>query len=152
MRRSIAVVVFAIALILSFGLPGEAAPTPSEEQPAKAKLEALKKKLPDCLKEYIDNCDVENHRWECIYKTSVPTLRMTGPAEAKLTVRLEAFRNIGVKGVVKRPNEDAVLVIYLTYYDGVWTTRRFDGTWSEGHFNTIGTKFLMSAIDELNEK
>jgi hypothetical protein len=104
------------------------------------------------------------------------SLRLVGPTEAKLTVRLEALSSDRTGAVEKVPTSDEVLVIYLTFYDGAWTTRRFDGTWNDaeivlggvagpgagpgpgggrvaarGTRNTRAAKFLLAAIDKVTE-
>jgi hypothetical protein len=143
-----------------------AAPAPTDEQLAKAKLEPLRKKLPEVLAEAVN----KSERWSMKFEATVQSLRQIGPAEAKLTIRLEALAGDGNGTLEKVPTSDEVLVIYLTYYDGVWTTRRFDGTWNDleigggagpggggrimarGARNNRAAKFLLAAIDEATEK
>jgi len=151
MRPKTATGVLALAIVLSFCLRAWAAPAPSDEQTAKAKLEALEKKLPEFLAE---NIDKSNH-WVLGYKGSVRFMRMTGPATAKLAVRLELVVNDRNGGSVQAGTQDEALVIYLTYHDGLWTTQRFEGTWTddpEYKNNSRGAKFLMVALDELAAK
>jgi hypothetical protein len=151
MRPKTATGVLALAIVLSICLSGWAAPAPSDEQTAKAKLEALEKKLPDLLTENVD----QSEYWANPYKGSVRAVRMTGPTSAKLTVRLEHFAKNENGGVVKAPRLDEVLVIYMSYYDGVWTTQRYEGTWTDDTYlkaNSRGVKFLMAALDEMAAK
>jgi hypothetical protein len=146
-RPKTATGILALAIVLTFCLRGSTAPAPSEEQTAKAKLEALEKKLPDFLVENID----KSERWIFRYKSSVRFLRPTGPASAKLAVRLERIEEDGVKS----SRFEEALVIHLTYHDGLWTTQRFEGTWTddpEYKNNNRGAKFLMVALDELAAK
>jgi hypothetical protein len=45
--------------------------------------------------------------------------------------------------------------IHLSYYDGAWTTQRYEGTWTDDanpKDNSRGAKFLMAALDELAAK
>jgi hypothetical protein len=147
MRPKTATGVLALAIVLSFCLRGWTAPAPSEEQAAKAKLETLEKKLPEFLIENIDKS-----RWAFRYKSSVRFVRMTGPATAKIAVRLEAFISGKDGSEVKEPSIDELLVIHLSYYDGVWTTQRYEGTFTADRDNNRRAKFLMVALDELAAK
>jgi hypothetical protein len=157
----------ALILVLAFGPAARTAPAPTEEQLAKAKLDTLKKKLPETLTDAVN----KSERWSMKYEATVQSLRLIGPTEAKLTVRLEAFSRDQNGTLEKAPVSDEILVIYLTFYDGAWTTRRFDGTWNEespfaagapgagggrgparGTRNNRAAKFLLTAIDEVTEK
>jgi hypothetical protein len=159
----------ALILVLAFGPAARTAPAPTEEQLAKAKLEILRKKLPETLTDGVN----KSERWSMKYEATVQSLRLIGPTEAKLTVRLEALSRDQNGTLEKAPASDEILVIYLTYYDGAWTTRRFDGTWNEleatfvaggpggggggrpaarGTRNNRAAKFLLTAIDEVTEK
>jgi hypothetical protein len=150
-----------LALILLVCIRGESAPAPSDELAAKSKLETVRKKLPAVVEETVN----KSERWTRQFEASIQSLRMIGPAEAKLTVRLSAVNNTGVKDT----SRDEVLVIYFSYYDGTWTTRRFEATWAEtdpafggggraggggvrGNGNSRAMRFLMAAIDEASEK
>ena len=47
------------------------------------------------------------------------------------------------------PERDEILVIYLHYYGGSWTSSRFEGTWpTKKDYNKKAARFLMLAIDE----
>jgi hypothetical protein len=157
----------ALILILAFGSSARTAPAPTEEQLAKAKLETLKKKLPETLTDGVN----KSERWSMKYEATVQSLRLIGPSEAKLTVRLEALSSDQTGTVEKVPASDEVLVIYLTFYDGAWTTRRFEGTWNDADSpfaaggpggggrpatrntrNNRAAKFLLTAIDVVTEK
>jgi hypothetical protein len=159
----------AVVLVLACCSPAKTAPAPTEEQLAKAKLEPLKKKLPEVLTDAVN----KSERWSMKYEATVQSLRLVGPTEAKLTVRLEALSSDRNGTVEKVPTSDEILVIYLTFYDGAWTTRRFDGTWNDSEpagfgggagpggggrpaarntRNNRATKFLLAAIDETTEK
>lgn len=158
----------AVILVLAFGSAARTAPAPTEEQLAKAKLETLKKKLPETLTDAVN----KSERWSMKYEATVQSLRLIGPTEAKLTVRLEALSRDQNGTLEKAPASDEILVIYLTFYDGAWTTRRFDGTWNDVDVafaaggpaggggrgpvrlirNNRAAKFLLTAIDEVTEK
>jgi hypothetical protein len=150
----------ALFLSLLLCIRGDTAPSPNEELTAKTKLESLRKKVPDVLEEEVNKSD----KWIRQYEASVQTMRMIGPGEAKLTVRLKAVNTTGVKD----GSHDEVVVVYLSYYAGTWTTRRFESTWSDPDFvggggggrggaprstgNSRGVRFLMAALDEVAEK
>jgi hypothetical protein len=131
-------------------LPAPAPPPRPEEEQAREALDALKQKLPAAVSEWVG----KEGLWDLKYKGSVKSLRLTGPVEAKLTVRLEAFTfDPRVQGDVKAPQCDELLVVRLKCYQGVWTATGFEGTWTDSHKgNDRGAKFLMAAIDELGEK
>lgn len=142
----------ALLLLLSLSVEAPSAPAPDEIETAKAKLAALKKKLPDVLNECLDNGTL----WPRKFKGKVGTLRMIGRDEAKLTIRLDAIPVDNVpdppagvaRRVVQNPNE--VVFIYLKYFDGMWTTYR------EGPVSIVvlnkGVSNLMAAIDDLAEQ
>jgi hypothetical protein len=159
--------ILALILVTAFAPFARTAPAQTEEQLAKAKLETLKKKLPETLTDGVN----KSERWSMKYEATVQSLRLIGPTEAKLTVRLEASSRDQNGTLEKAPASDEVLVIYLTFYDGAWTTRRFEGTWNEldtvfaaggpggrgavnprGNRNNRAAKFLLAAIDDLTEK
>jgi hypothetical protein len=137
----------------------ESAPAPADEIAAKSRLETLRKKLPSVLEESVNKSD----KWTRQFEASVQSLRMIGPNEAKLTIKLSAISNTGTKDI----QHDEVVVVYLSCYDATWTTRRFEATWAEldpvggrggagggvrGNGNSRGARFLMAAIDEVTEK
>jgi hypothetical protein len=157
--RTHAAVALALA-VLCCSQP-QAAPAPSEEIAAKSRLESLRKKLPAVLEEAVNKSD----KWTRQFEASVQSLRMIGPTEAKLTIKLSAITNTGTKDT----QHDEVIMIYLSCYDATWTTRRFEATWGDpdfaagrgpaaggggvrGNTNSRGTRFLMAAIDEATEK
>jgi hypothetical protein len=76
----------AAALALAL-LPAPAPPHRSEEEQARDALDALQQNLPAAVSEWVG----KEGLWDLKYKGSVKSLRVTGPVEAKLTVRLEAF-------------------------------------------------------------
>jgi hypothetical protein len=144
-----------LALLLSLGWSpvGRPAPAPNEEQRAKEKLDSLKKKLPDIVTDAVN----KSQRWASKFEGSVDSLRQVGPAEAKLTVRLDALGQDPTGTIGKNPYYDEIAVIYLSYYDGAWTTRHYEGSWSQvvggqANPNHKGVRFLMAAIDRVSEK
>jgi hypothetical protein len=148
MRIKTATGVLTLAIVLTFCLRGGTAPAPSEELTAKARLLALEKKLPEFFTETVDKTWLPS-RYEASvqYKTSVRYVRMTGPTSARIAVRLEGFVNN-----ISKSNLDDVLVIHLSYYDGVWTTQQYEGTITDDRYNNRRAKFLLVALDELAAK
>jgi hypothetical protein len=151
-----AAAVLALALLICPRL--ESAPAPADEIAAKSRLETLRKKLPGVLEESVNKSD----KWTRQFEASLQSLRMIGPNEAKLTIKLSAISNTGTKDT----QHDEVVVVYLSCYDATWTTRRFEASWNEldpavgrgggggirGNGNGRGVRFLMAAIDEATEK
>jgi hypothetical protein len=164
----------AVVLVCVCGVPIHAAPEANEGRLAKDRLEALKKRLPDLLVDSINKSD----RWAMKYEATVQSLRLIGPAEAKLTIRLEALSSERTGTLEKVPASDEVLVIFLSYYDGNWTTKRFEATWVDSDpvvvaggigggpgagggrisprssmlRNNRGARFLLAAIDEAGDQ
>lgn len=151
-----AAAVLALALLICHRV--ESAPAPNDEIAAKSRLETLRKKLPGVLEESVNKSD----KWTRQFEATVQSLRMIGPNEAKLTIKLSAISNTGTKDT----QHDEVVVVYLSCYDATWTTRRFEASWNEldpaigrgggggirGNGNGRGVRFLMAAIDEVTEK
>src|SRR5262245_45193938 len=102
----LAAVAAALALDLS---AGAAAPAPAAAGPvgAKARLEALRKRLPGLVQ-----------AWDKQFPVGFEfrLARLTGPAEAKLSFRSR--------------DQGYFFSVWLRYYDGRWTTDRFVGSWS----------------------
>ena len=120
------------------------APEPDPDRQAREKFEALKKKLPDLVAGWAKN----SGHWYRDDPMEVKLARRTGPAEAKVTIVSHSF-SMGQPN----PNNDQLITIYLHYYDGAWTTTRFEASWpSSNGYNNSGAHFLMLAIDELGEK
>ena len=124
--------------------PGHAAPAPElpPDQPAQVAFEALKQKLPKAL------TDWAGEYWYRDSQVEVRLARRTGPAEAKVTVLCRSF-SMGQPD----PQNDQLITVYLHYYEGAWTTTRFEASWSPtSAYNTRAAHFLMLAIDQLGGK
>ena len=123
---------------------GDAAPAPNIQ---KQKLEALKKQLPAVLETWIQ----ERHLGGSS-STFIPVLRrvrLVSESQAKVVVHLHSSDNTG------KVSDRAVymLTVFLSYYDGLWTTVRFQ--WNDPYRDinwSAETHFLMDAIDETAEK
>ena len=72
-------ITIALIAVLSFDSAARTAPATTEEQLAKAKLETLKKRLPEVLTESVNKSD----RWLMKYEATVQSLRLVGPTEAQ---------------------------------------------------------------------
>jgi len=129
----------------------DAVPAPDPARLPKQRLEALKKKLPDVVGEWLKKEDSgwPDDRWT--HKPKVRVLHRVAAEQAKAVILFEAY---DAKGKLHR-ELDALLTVFLTYYDGIWTTDKFEVVVRNG--NDAGTlrtgfAFLMAAIDEAAEK
>jgi hypothetical protein len=122
---------------------------PSQAKEAKAKLEALKKRLPAVVNAWAKEYELMFLvRVEEGYIFSVPVLkrtRATSETEAKVTIHF--LRRVDEK-LVGDPK--GILTIFLKYYDGLWTALRFEWTFDAGY--NSAAHFLLDAIDEAAEK
>lgn len=131
-------------------LPLGAAPAPDRDRLPKQKLEALKKRLPDLVSDWLK--EKGNITWMGRAFTCNPELRVlrrVGPDRAKAVILLAAFDD---KGAPYHYN-DLLLTIFLSYSDGSWTTERSEAALRGGN-SPLGRSFtfLMLAIDEAAEK
>ncbi|HEY7427088.1 MAG TPA: hypothetical protein VH682_22830 [Gemmataceae bacterium] len=125
----------------------EAAPVPDPGRVGKAKLEELKKKLPDIFGEWKK---VRAWRKNGSYpEPELRVLRRIGPERAKAVLLFPHFGSTGNRV----PRHDMLLTIFLCYQDGYWTTERFETFGAESHsYERSDFAFLMLAIDEAAEK
>ncbi len=128
----------------------ESAPAPDRDRLPKQKLEALKKRLPNLVGDWLK--EKGNVTWLARSATCNPELRVlrrVGPDRAKVAILFEAFDDKGAREV----NWDVLLTIFLSYQDGCWTTDRFEAA-RRGQKAGLGESFafLMLAIDEAAEK
>jgi hypothetical protein len=132
-----------LCLAILFLVPHvDAAPAPAPGRAAKEKLEALKKKLPDLVSDWL------KERWPPKKAVEVRVVRMLGPTEAKVVLMSHWADSKGRTN----PN-DEVFTIFLVYYDGVWSATRFDSSWTvKDDFENNAVRLLMLAIDEAAEK
>jgi hypothetical protein len=133
-----------LALLLALP-PGHAAPAPElpPDQPAQVAFEALKKKLPELAAAWT------KEHWYAGKVVEVKVARRVGPAEAKVTFLAHSTNEKGQPD----PSNDQLFSVYLRFYDGAWTSTRFEAGWSSTNdFNARAAHFLMLAIDQLGGK
>jgi hypothetical protein len=124
----------------------DAAPAPAPNNKAKEKLEALKKRLPVVLDAWVKERSVTQS------VNLIPVLRrvrLIGDGQAKVVVHLHSRNEAG------QASDSALFMvtIYLSFYDGLWTTTRFEwGGYRREKRWEESTPFLMDAIDEAAEK
>jgi hypothetical protein len=117
-----------------------AAPAPD---PAKQKLEAMKKKLSEVVKEW---GEAHAHKVGQMGQghAKLRLARQVSPTEAKVSVLVWPEARGEVDGVA--------VTILLRYYDGSWTTTRYEGDWGDAPGAANAVRVLMMAVDELGEK
>ena len=130
----------------------DAAPAPAPGLKAKEQLEALKKRLPSILGDWLKENN-QHFSWmgtDWTYKPEVRLLRRVGPERAKVAILFTAADADGRRD----SDRDVLLTIFLAYQDGCWTTEQF-----EVNIRNFGVRpprttfaFLMLAIDEAAEK
>jgi hypothetical protein len=82
--------------------------------------------------------------WEQGYAADVKLARLIGPTEAKLTLVVSNKEHPG-------QSPEHFIIIYLRYYDGVWTTTHWEaGNNISGRSHTV--LVLTSAIDRAGGK
>jgi hypothetical protein len=130
----------------------DAVPAPDPARLPKQRLEALKKKLPDVVGEWLKK-EHSGFRPDQVlpHKPKVRVLHLVAAERARAVILFEAY---DAKGNPHR-ELDALLTVFLTYYDGIWTTDKFEVVVRNG--NDAGTlrtgfPFLMVDIDEAAEK
>lgn len=138
-RKGIILCVGLIALTI---LPGAAAPVPDAARQRQETFETLKKKLPEAVSDV-----VKSDSWHICGDAKVRLIRRIAADEAKVTVVSEVTRDGR-----RWPSSDEYLTIYLRYFDGVWTTTRFDASCSTDSLVTKTAHALMLAIDQIGEK
>lgn len=136
-----------LCLAVMFIVPQvDAAPAPVPGLKAKEKLEVLKKRLPAVLEAWAKESQIG---YPFIYIPVLRRVRAIGNAEAKVVIFLH-YRDD--QGEVK-DKVDYILTVYITYYEGLWTAIRVQGSHPEGNRSwTHATQMLMDAIDEAAEK
>jgi len=128
-----------------------AAPAPAPGRQAKEKLEALKKRLPDLVEDWLKKRPRDNwitRQWTC--KPELRLVRQVGPERAKVVIFFAMFDDTGAPV----PSQDVLLTIFLSYYDGFWTTERSEVAGHLNEKNAVRPTFssLMLALDEATEK
>jgi hypothetical protein len=128
----------------------DAAPAPAPGRAAKEKLEALKKRLPAVVGDWLKEKGNRNWfpaDWTC--NPELRVLRRVGSERAKAVVLFKILDQNGRQG-----RDDVLLTIFLTYQDGCWTTEQFEDVSRDSRLPKLRPTFafLMLAIDEAAEK
>jgi hypothetical protein len=119
--------------------PAPAAPVPDERQ-ARETFEALKKRLPGVVAEWAR----KSGRWDPKREPSVELVRRVAADEAKVVIVFKGLDGMGKPD----PLFDDVVTLELRYFDGAWTTVRYDTSWSPTVYGNKAVRFLMLAIDK----
>lgn len=124
--RSIAVLtVVAVTLVLAGQMAGKTAPVAEKHRKMKTSFAALQKKLPSLVAHWLGESGwIEPKQ----VKTEIKLARFTGPSDAKITLFISLTNN--ESGILHCPER---LSFHLHYFDGMWTTTRFDcgSKWTE---------------------
>lgn len=133
-----------VALLAALSV--DAAPAPDS---SKQKLAALKKKLPDLVGDWL-----KKEKFTIppggTCKSELRVLRRLGANRAKAVILFTAFEKKGARA----ESWDLLLTVFLSYYDGCWTTETFDASCRSLESKQLRPyfAFLMMAIDEAAEK
>lgn len=129
----------AIALFLGMYLNwvGSAAPAPKPESTARKKLENLKKTVLPLVARFLKK-DPDD-----FMEPEVKLARLIAPAKAKITFRFKEIMH-----GKRDPVSDVLLSVYLSYYDGRWTTTSH----SDLNGLQLDINKLMLLIDEAGEE
>jgi hypothetical protein len=127
-----------------------AAPAPTPGLKAKERLEALKKRLPDLVDDWLKKRPKDS--WitrEFTCKPELRLVRQVGTDRAKVVI---LFTMIDGQGA-PFPSQDLLLTIFLSYYDGSWTIERSEVAGRLAGKSVRPTfAFLMMSIDEAAAK
>ena len=129
---------FAPAL-LTLALFAPAAPA-ADDTKARETFAALKQRLPGVVTEWAK----KSGRWDPKREASVELVRRVAADEAKVVIVFKGLDGMGKPD----PLFDDVVTVYLRYYDGVWTTTRYDTSWTPTVYGNKAVRFLMLAIDK----
>ncbi len=136
-----AVTTFLLVLVL---VPNVMADSDKLDVEAAAKLNVLKKRLPDIL------TDWNKKHYPFANENYYPQLcfiRRPSATTAKITFLMK-HRDAGYEA------SGQLVSIYLNYYDGAWTTTRKEVEWKTSNVEYANDQlhYLMLAIDEFDEK
>jgi hypothetical protein len=127
-----------VVLVLVLACPtAPAAPARDTAATAKAKLEDLKQKVPDVLKQGAEEQSFPR-------KAELRRVRQFADREAKVTVFRRRAADVDLQP----------LTVYLRFHAGVWTATNFRGDWepNQAEFWNRAAHVLMDYIDEAAEK
>jgi hypothetical protein len=129
---------FAPAL-LALALFASAAPA-ADDPKARETFAALKKRLPGVVTEWAK----KSGRWDPKREANVELVRRIKADEAKVVIVFKGLDGMGKPD----PLFDDIVTIYLRYFDGAWTTTRYDSSWTPTVYANKAVRFLMLAIDK----
>ncbi len=125
----------------------EGEPTGKEDD-AQVKLDAIKKQLPSIASRGCES--------GLIREPKVRLARRTSPTEAKITLVAKTPTVSAEPGEPEHPGADCFFVIYLRYFDGAWTTIRWEADYCDsGSQKTPFRPYIQKltlAIDEIDGK
>jgi hypothetical protein len=142
-------------LTLAFVFPSRIQAAPDKlDVEAKAKLEVLKKRFPTIVATWVrKHSPVFSGLGEGTYQytAKVRFIRRTSATTAKITFALEDPRELR-----DEDNTGGLVSIYLSYYDGLWTTTRMEsvlGSRMKPYLSDEKVRrYLLLAIDEMGDK
>jgi len=129
---------FAPAL-LTLALFAPAAPA-ADDTKARETFAALKQRLPGVVTEWAK----KSGRWDPKREAVVELVRRVAADEAKVVIVFKGLDGMGKPD----PLFDDVVTVYLRYYDGEWTSTRYDSSWTPTVSGNKAVRFLMLAIDK----
>ena len=117
----------------------------------------MKKRLPGILERWKKDHNplpgVKN--WdgtELSYTITIRTGRRTSPTTAKITFLME-YNSVAAPALTEWAG---IVSIYLSYFDGVWTSTGMEAAWNNGtgeaYANGLVRRYLLPTIDEMEEK
>jgi hypothetical protein len=138
MRRRHAIFLGFLAATIALIAPGASqlgtgAPAPPLNRDANAKLEELKKKLPDIVADWSDREETGN-AW-------FSRIRQISGEEAKATFVLKE---------AGKPRE--ILTVFLRFYNGIWVTTHYQASWAGDLKLHRAAHILLFKIDDAAEK
>ena len=125
--------------LLALALCASAAPA-ADDRKAQETFEALKKRLPGVVTEWAK----KSGRWDPKREAAVELMRRVAADEAKVVIVFKGLDGMGKPD----PLFDDVVTVYLRYYDGEWTSTRYDSSWTPTVSGNKAVRFLMLAIDK----
>ena len=132
-RPRIAPALLALALFASSAVA-------ADDTKARETFEALKRRLPGVVTEWA----TKSGRWDPKREGKVELARRVAADEAKVVIVFKGLDGMGKPD----PLYDDVVTIYLRYFDGAWTTTRYDTSWTPTVYGNKAVRFLMLAIDK----
>jgi hypothetical protein len=110
------------------------------EDKARETFEGLKRRLPGVVTEWA----TKSGRWDPKREAKVELVRRVAADEAKVVIVFKGLDGMGKPD----PLFDDIVTISLRYFDGAWTTTRYDSSWTPTVYGNKAVRFLMLAIDK----